>query len=88
MTPEEHRRLDDATVFECERTSYITIRDVIKNCAHCGQPFWSRNNRRFCRATCRAANWYDVKVVRPRKKNVKRSIKRYMEREPSVVAAA
>lgn len=59
MSPEEHRRLDDATVALCEAGSWKTPRDVLRDCPGCRRPFWAGyRGKRYCSDACKQQHHY------------------------------
>jgi len=59
LTPQEHRRLDDATVALLRRTAHDGDRRThLRDCRQCAAPFWvvrQHPGQRFCSERCRYA---------------------------------
>lgn len=54
--------VDDACVAMMEETSWRSPRDFLRDCAHCGMPFWVHPGggswRRWCSPNCNALAFY------------------------------
>jgi hypothetical protein len=53
---EKDRMRDDACVWLLERTSWRDPREFLRDCLHCGRPFWVRAHcptARYCSPSCR-----------------------------------
>jgi hypothetical protein len=59
VSPAWAAAVDDATVALLEATSWRDERDHLRDCAHCGRPFWVHQpGARYCSQQCRQLAYY------------------------------
>jgi hypothetical protein len=76
--------LDEATVWLMERSSWWDPRDVLRDCAGCGRPFWvhaMHPTQRYCDGNCRSLAWRRAHLVYSRTQERERKQRAAARRE-------
>jgi hypothetical protein len=76
---EEAELRDDQTVILLQRTSWLGPRDVLRDCAACGRPFWvhpTATLSRYCDERCCSRAYYHAHPVY-RARTIARVAERY-----------